>query len=436
MENYAELGKDRLLNIKCRVNQPSIPRVLRFLNADGSPHAITDYAFRLPVKKIPLANINLFELTIGDGLTVQGDDDNELLIEVTEEQATQRPNVYFWLLEGLADGEYQAWLNGDWEFYIGKFNGVEQVDEITINTAEAVVTITIEGGSSSGGGHTIQNNGVDLPTETNLNFKNGVKATDNPAVSSDIEIDDSYFGDIIHSDIADFDAAGVAASAQSAAQAYADSLVVGLWDDRGNWNPATNSNQYPTSGGSGTAGARLKGDIYTIAGLGSGVTALMGTKTVQDGDTVRSLVDNPGQTETNWAIAENNIGYVPENQANKENTTLDTSTTKYPTNRLTKEYADAKELKSASATGSVVDFTNPKIFNTIASPSASNITDDLTGARIGVVQKIYHNHSVAPTFPAGWVLIGGGIYTTNVLNIIYAEWVSGTRVEYWIVVGL
>ena len=36
------------------------------------------------------------------------------------------------------------------------------------------------------------------------------------------------------------------------------------------------------------------------------------------------------------------LGFTPENVANKENTTLDTSTTKYPTNRLTKEYADAK----------------------------------------------------------------------------------------------
>jgi len=140
MENYAELGKDRLLNIKCRVNQPSVPRVLRFLNADGSAHPITDYNFRLPVKKVPLANTDLFELTIGDGLTVQGDDLNELLIEVSEEQATQRPNVYFWL---LLDDEDQAWLNGDWEFYIGKYNGVEQTETITINTAEAVVTITV-----------------------------------------------------------------------------------------------------------------------------------------------------------------------------------------------------------------------------------------------------------------------------------------------------
>lgn len=37
------------------------------------------------------------------------------------------------------------------------------------------------------------------------------------------------------------------------------------------------------------------------------------------------------------------LGYTAENQANKENTTLDTSTTKYPTNRLVKERVDLKQ---------------------------------------------------------------------------------------------
>ena len=60
------------------------------------------------------------------------------------------------------------------------------------------------------------------------------------------------------------------------------------------------------------------------------------------------------------------------------------------------------------------------------------ITDSLTSAKIGLVQKIYHNHTVAPTFPAGWVKMGTATYTTSTLNVIFAEWVSGTRVEYWI----
>lgn len=91
---------------------------------------------------------------------------------------------------------------------------------------------------------------------------------------------------------------------------------------------------------------------------------------------------------------------------------------------LTVNYATA-------TTGAVITFATPQIYNSPASPSTSNITDDLTGAKIGIVQKIYHNHSVAPTFPAGWVNISNSSYVDGVLNIIYAEFAGGTRVEYW-----
>jgi len=92
-----------------------------------------------------------------------------------------------------------------------------------------------------------------------------------------------------------------------------------------------------------------------------------------------------------------------------------------------------KEDKATSSSGSVISFTTPQIYGSIASPSNGDITDDLTGARIGVIQKIYHNKLVAPTFPAGWVRLGSVTYNAGNNNIIYAEWVSGTRVEYWIV---
>lgn len=92
----------------------------------------------------------------------------------------------------------------------------------------------------------------------------------------------------------------------------------------------------------------------------------------------------------------------------------------------------SKENITAATTGAVISFATPQIYNSIASPSASNITDNLTGARIGVVQKIYHNAGTTPTFPAGWVRRGTGTYVTSTLNIIYAEWSVGTTVEYWI----
>lgn len=93
-----------------------------------------------------------------------------------------------------------------------------------------------------------------------------------------------------------------------ATQAYANALVVGLLDDRGNYSAS--GNVYPSSGGSGTAGAILKGDLWTVS-----VSGTLGGTAVTAGDVVRALVDTPGQTPSNWAIGENNFGYVALNQA-------------------------------------------------------------------------------------------------------------------------
>lgn len=95
---------------------------------------------------------------------------------------------------------------------------------------------------------------------------------------------------------------------QKAVKAFAESLVVGLWDDRGAHNASGNA--YPSSGGSGTAGAVVKGDIWTIS-----VGGTLSGGVVEPGDTVRALVNSPGGTAGNWAIAQNNVGYVPLNAA-------------------------------------------------------------------------------------------------------------------------
>lgn len=93
-----------------------------------------------------------------------------------------------------------------------------------------------------------------------------------------------------------------------ATQAYADALVVGLLDDRGNFSAS--GNVFPSSGGSGSAGAILKGDLWTIS-----VAGTLGGHPVTVGDVIRALADTPGQTDSNWAISENNFGYVALNQA-------------------------------------------------------------------------------------------------------------------------
>lgn len=100
------------------------------------------------------------------------------------------------------------------------------------------------------------------------------------------------------------------AAVLSTAQAYTDAATVGLLDDRGNYDASVNT--FPASGGSGTAGAVVKGDLWTIS-----VGGTLGGVAVTAGDVVRALVNTPGQTAGNWAVTENNLGYVPENSASK-----------------------------------------------------------------------------------------------------------------------
>jgi hypothetical protein len=114
----------------------------------------------------------------------------------------------------------------------------------------------------------------------------------------------------------------------AAAESYADSLVVGLLDDRGNYDAS--GNVFPSSGGSGTAGAILKGDLWTIS-----VAGTLGGHAVTAGDVIRALVNTPGSTDANWAITENNFGYVAENSANKVTSVSGASTdTQYPSAKL------------------------------------------------------------------------------------------------------
>lgn len=115
---------------------------------------------------------------------------------------------------------------------------------------------------------------------------------------------------------------------------YADGLVTGLLDYRGAFDASVNA--YPSTGGSGTAGAILKGDMWIIS-----VAGTMGTVAVQVGDSVIANEDTPGQTDSKWNVLNSNISYVPENVSNKS-TTLDTDKTsdiKYPSVKSVYDWA-------------------------------------------------------------------------------------------------
>lgn len=122
-----------------------------------------------------------------------------------------------------------------------------------------------------------------------------------------------------------FDAYGAATTAENNAKTYADGLVVGVWNERGNFDASGGA--YPSTGGSGSAGAIKKGDAWRISVAGTLPTGVV----VNISDTVRALVNSPGQTQANWAVLEGNLGYTPENTSNKATDFSTVNDTLYPT---------------------------------------------------------------------------------------------------------
>lgn len=121
----------------------------------------------------------------------------------------------------------------------------------------------------------------------------------------------------------------VTTAAITIANAYADGLVVNLWDDRGTFNPSSGAWPTNANGGSGVSGAIQAGDVWTSSGVGT----LTGGVNVEIGDVIRALVDLAGNTSTDWAVTQNNIGYTAENSMNKATDLTLPDDTKYPTTK-------------------------------------------------------------------------------------------------------
>lgn len=159
---------------------------------------------------------------------------------------------------------------------------------------------------------------------------------------------------------------------QKAIRTYVASQVAGLYDDRGNYDAS--GNVFPSSGGSGTAGAVLKGDVWTVS-----VAGTLGGTSVTAGDLVRALVDTPGQTAGNWAVTENNIGYVAENASNKStSTSLGSSDTLYPTQNAVKTYADGKVADAINNGTTTVAPSQNAVFDALALKLDASAYDDAT----------------------------------------------------------
>ncbi len=89
------------------------------------------------------------------------------------------------------------------------------------------------------------------------------------------------------------------------AKDYADALATSALRDCGNFDASGGA--YPATGGTGVAGAIMKGNMWRISVAGTLPSGVV----VDIGDWIRALIDSPGNTQANWSVSEANLGYVP-----------------------------------------------------------------------------------------------------------------------------
>lgn len=89
-------------------------------------------------------------------------------------------------------------------------------------------------------------------------------------------------------------------------------------------------------------------------------------------------------------------------------------------------------LYPVATEGAEVKFDAARHYGSFAAPITSAITDSNTRARVGIVQKVYHQ-AASLTVPGTWVKVGAGTYAANEVNLIYVEFETTGRKIYWIV---
>lgn len=197
----------------------------------------------------------------------------------------------------------------------------------TISTADTALRLCRPGTSGSKWGNVLDLNlgshtaGLNSQTQVELRLNNGGQATPDMTI-----LTLKANGEILLN-------SNPTAALGAVTKQYADALVAGLLEYRGAFTPAVSSGTtgYPTTGGSGSAGAILKGDTFVATADG-----FVRNVAIQTGDWVVAKNDTPAQVANNWDILNTNISFAPEDSANKVTSLSAASTdTQYPSAKAT-----------------------------------------------------------------------------------------------------
>lgn len=86
------------------------------------------------------------------------------------------------------------------------------------------------------------------------------------------------------------------ATALTTAKDYTDSVNLNHLIDVGDYSVSL-TNAYPITGGTGLAGLILRGNVFNCSSTGT-----INSYLINEGDSLRALVDNPSQSDTDWLI--------------------------------------------------------------------------------------------------------------------------------------
>lgn len=211
-----------------------------------------------------------------------------------------------------------------------------------------------------------------------------------------------------------------------ATKTYVEGLVVGLLDDRGSYNASVNT--FPTTGGSGTAGAVTKGDLWYVS-----VAGTLGGKAVKVGSSFRALVDAPAQVAANWALIDTALGFVPESTDNKNSNIAanPTSTTQFPTNKAVVDFvaANAGKIKAwvdgAYTIDSQVNYLGKDWCNTVAT-----VAGEIPGTSSKWVNRLVGMEGGAVALNESKNVSGGKVFDAlNGYKIDGITWTDGSRLN-------
>lgn len=91
--------------------------------------------------------------------------------------------------------------------------------------------------------------------------------------------------------------------------------------------------------------------------------------------------------------------------------------------------ADVQPADIPIINSNTISFSEPRIYGSYSVPIFGPITFDLTDAKMGMIQEVYHEGSNMPTLPAGAKIVNDIEYSGTKVNLLLFKYTDNNRIE-------